>query len=95
MRMIHRQPQSLPLFHMFCFTSLIKLKHPMPERGKRQLDREKFLGRTRKIFCTPPLFRRCMASTRPDTSGREEYIELLLHRYCTGASITARKDKTP
>ena len=38
-RMIHRQPQSLPLFHMFCFTSLIKLEHPMPARRKRQLDR--------------------------------------------------------
>ncbi len=45
MRMIHRQPQSFPLFHMFCFTSLISLKHTMREDGPMQLGREKFFAR--------------------------------------------------
>jgi hypothetical protein len=44
MRMIHRQPQSFPLFHMFYFTSLISLKHTMREDGPMQLDREKFFS---------------------------------------------------
>lgn len=38
-RMIHRQPQSFPLFHTRPFTSLISLRYPMSGTGKRQLAR--------------------------------------------------------